>query len=96
MGILKQKKNKKFSYSPRYFDDKGEGNPYKIESKFDRYRKTVGQSPGGVVARFKSAWSELKDESDKDTNRRILFIALILILIFLFIIDFDLSIFFGN
>ncbi|SHI98480.1 hypothetical protein SAMN04488096_106206 [Mesonia phycicola] len=95
MGILKTRKNKQFNYNPRYFDDKGEGNPYKIESKFDKYRKTVGDSQG-FVSRFKNAFAELKDKSDRDSNRRIIYIVAILILVFLFIIDFDLSIFFQN
>ena len=95
MGILKTRKNKQFSYNPRYFDDKGEGNPYKIESKFDKYRKTVGDSQG-VVSRFKNAFAELKEKSDKDSSRRIVYIVLVLIFLFLIVIDFDLSIFFQN
>ena len=38
MGILKTRKNKKFDYTPRYFDDKGEGNPFQIEHKFDKFQ----------------------------------------------------------
>ena len=94
MGILKRRKNKKFSYSPRYYNDEGTGSPYQLEHKFDKFRKTAGDA-GGLVYRFKSAWSEFRDESDKQTNRRVLWIILILVFIFLFIIDFDLSIFFS-
>lgn len=93
MGIFKQRKNKRFNYTPRHYDAKGEGSPFEIKHKFDDYRKTVGPS-GGLKTKFKTAWNELRNEPDQAANRRILIIIAILILIFLFIIDFDLSIFF--
>lgn len=92
MGLLKLRKNKKFSYTPRYFDDKGEGNPYEIKHKFDEHRKTIGNN--GLKTRFNNALEDYKNP-DRNANRRILIIAAIFILIFLFIIDFDLSIFFS-
>ena len=95
MGVLKTRKNKQFNYSPRYYDDKGEGNPYKIQSKYDQYRKTV-ESPGGIVNRFKSAWSEFQEKSDRESSKRIMMIVAVLVFLFLFLIDFDLSIFFAN
>ena len=93
MGILKLRKNKKFSYTPRYFDDKGEGNPFEIKHKFDDFRKTVG-SNSGFKTKLNNALDDLKNNPDKEANRRILIIVGILVLIFLFIIEFDLSIFF--
>lgn len=95
MGIFKLRKNKKFNYTPRYFDDKGEGNPYQIKHKFDDYRKTVGNT-GGIKDKFKSAIEELKESPDREANRRILIIVAVLIFLFLLIIDFDLSIFFSK
>ncbi len=35
------RQNKKFGYKPRYYDDKGEGSPYKIERKLDKLRMLV-------------------------------------------------------
>ncbi len=93
MGLLKPRKNKKFGYEPRYFDDKGEGSPFQIEHKFDKYRTTV-DSKNGLKAKFTAAWDDFKNSSDKKSNRRVLLIIAVLILIFLFIIEFDLSIFF--
>ena len=93
MGLLKLRKNKKFSYTPRYFDDKGEGNPYEIKHKFDDFRKTVG-SNNGLKTKFNNALDDLKTNPNKEVSRRIIIIICILILVFLFIIDFDLSIFF--
>jgi hypothetical protein len=95
MGFLKSKKNKKFSYSPRYFDDKGEGNPYEIKHKFDNFRSTVGSNKG-LKTKFKNAINDFKTNPNKEANRRILIIVAVLLLIFLFIIEFDLSIFFSK
>lgn len=94
MGLLKLRKNKKFSYTPRYFDDKGEGSPFEIKHKFDEHRKTVGDNKG-LKGKFNDALDDLKNKPDKEANRRILIIVAILVLVFLFIIDFDLSIFFS-
>lgn len=93
MAFLKLRKNKKFSYEPRYFDDKGEGNPFEIKHKFDDYRKTVGNN-NGIKTKFSDAFDDFKNNPNREANRRILIIVGILILIFLFVIDFDLSIFF--
>lgn len=93
MGILKRRKNKKFSYNPRYYDDKGEGNPYEFEQRFDKYRKSTLDNHG-LVSKFKTAWAEIRESSDRRTSRMTLLIILLLLVVFLFIIDFDLSIFF--
>ncbi|HBL79507.1 MAG TPA: riboflavin synthase subunit beta [Aequorivita sp.] len=90
MGILKTKKNKKFGYTPRYYKNDGEGSPFQIEDKFDKFRKTVGNN--GLKTNFKNAMEDLKSNRDRTSKRRILIIAAILILLFLYFIDFDLSI----
>jgi len=95
MGIFKLRKNKKFNYIPRHYDDKGEGNPFEIKHKFDEYRKTVGNN-SGLKNKINHALDDLKNNPDQTANRRILIIVGILILLFLFIIDFDLSIFLSN
>lgn len=91
MGFLKRT-NKKFEYQPRYY--KGEGNPFKIEHKLDKFRKTTGKNKG-LKTKFTDAFDELKN-GEGGLNKTIVFIILILVLIFLYIIDFDLSIFFSN
>ncbi len=93
MGLFKLRKNKKFSYTSRHFDDKGEGSPFEIKHKFDEHRTTIGNYD--FKAKLNNALTDLKGKKDKVANRRILIIIAILILIFLFIIDFDLSIFFS-
>ena len=93
MGIFKLRKNKRFNYIPRHYKYDGEGSPFEIKRKFDKYRKTVGPD-GNLKTKFMIAWDELRNSPNKAANRRVLIIAAILILIFLFIIEFDLSIFF--
>ncbi len=95
MGILKTRKNKKFDYNPRYYENNGEGSPFQIEHKFDKFRSTVGDNKG-LKGKFVNAWEDLRDSSNRDTNLRVLAIIAVLILVFLFIIDFDLSIFLEN
>lgn len=93
MGILKQRKNKKFHYSPRYYKSDKEGSPYEIERKFDRYRKATADSKG-LKQKFTNAWDDYKNNPDRRANRVVLIIVVILVLLFLWLIDFDLSIFF--
>lgn len=95
MGLLKLRKNKKFSYTPRYYDNKGEGSPFEIKHKFDDYRKTVGNN-SGLKTKLTNALDDYKTNPDRLANRRVIIIVAILVLIFLFIIDFDLSIFFSK
>ncbi len=89
MGFFKRT-NKKFEYQPRYY--KGEGSPFKIEHKLDKFRKTIGKNRN-LKSKLTDAIGEFKD-SEKGINKTILYIILLLVLIFLFIIDFDISIFF--
>lgn len=90
MGLFKLRKNKRFSYTPKYFS--GDGNPYEMKHKFDHYRQTVGNN-SGLKTKFKNAFEDYRYNPNKEANRRIVIIIAILLLIFLFIIDFDLSIF---
>jgi hypothetical protein len=97
MGILnkftKLKRNKTFGYSPRYYNDKGEGNPFKFEQKFDKFRSTV-DTPRGLKNKVRNAAEDLRRKGDRNLKIRFLAILVILLFIFLYIIDFDLSIFY--
>lgn len=92
MGILKTRKNKKFDYTPRYYNNNGEGSPFQMEHKFDKFRTTVGDNVG-LKGKFTNVWQELRGSSSRGSNKVILLIISLLVIIFLFIIDFDLSIF---
>lgn len=93
MGLLSRRKNKKFSYTPRYYKNEGEGSPFEISQKFDEYRRTI-ETPKGIKGKFSAAWDEYRETPKGGANRRVLYICIVLLLVFLFIIDFDLSIFF--
>ena len=93
MGVLGKRKNKKFSYKPRHFEHDGDGSPFAIEHKFDKFRSTVGDNKS-LKGKFITAWGELRATSDKNTRLRLFVIIAVLVLIFLFIIGFDLSIFY--
>jgi len=95
MGLLKTRKNKKFSYTPRTYEANGESNPFEIKHKFDQFRKTVGPNKS-LKGKFNDALDDLKNNPDDQANKRILIIIAVLLLVFLFIIDFDLSIFLPN
>lgn len=90
--FLRSRKNKKFNYTPRYYNDKGEGNPYKIEHKFDKFRPTM-DGRTGLKGKFSRAVEDLKRSGNRNQSIRMVVIIAILVLIFLYIIDFDLSIF---
>lgn len=92
-NFLKLRKNRSFDYKPRYY--KGEGNPYKIEHKLDKFR-TTAHSQRGLKNKFSNAFQDLKNEGDVHMRIRFFVILGILILMFLYIIDFDLSIFFDS
>ena len=94
MGVIGKRKNKKFNYKPRHYEFDGEGSPFSMEHKFDQFRTTVGDNKG-LKGKFKTAWSELRQTSDRKTSRRLIVIIAILVLLFLFIIEFDLSIFYA-
>lgn len=97
MGMLSKftrlKKNKEFNYSPRYYNDDGKGNPYKLEHKFDKFRSTVDM-PRGLKGKFGNAMEDMRRSGDRNLRVRMIIITAILIFIFLYIIDFDLSIFY--
>ncbi|WP_322874175.1 riboflavin synthase subunit beta [Aquimarina sp. ERC-38] len=78
---------------PRYWE--GEGSPFQLEQRFDKYRNTVGQNKN-LKQKVNAAWDDLRSDSEyaQATNRRVFIIAIVLILLFLYLINFDLSIFF--
>ena len=88
MGLFKLRKNKKFSYTPRYY--KGDGNPYALKHKFDYKRTTIEKN--NFKKTVDIALNDLKS-FDLNSLKIIFGITFFLLLIFLFIIDFDLTIF---
>ena len=91
MGIFKTRKNKKYGYEPRYYNNEGK-RPFEMGNRFDQYR-TAAQPVRGIKNKFKHAGADYKGNPDKKVNKRVMIIILILVFLFLYLIDFDLSIF---
>ena len=91
----KLRKNRKYNYTPRYYDDKGEGSPFKMQPKLDKYRTTI-DAPRGLKGKFSNAMADIRSAGDRNLKLRMLIIIAVLILLFLYIIDFDLSIFYSK
>ncbi|SDS85898.1 riboflavin synthase subunit beta [Winogradskyella sediminis] len=90
MGLMKMKKNRKYSYKPRFY--KGEGSPFELKHKFDEHRTTVSPAKG-IKGKIDAAVNDYRHNPDENVNKRVIIIVAILVLLFLFIIGFDLSIF---
>lgn len=90
--ITRLKKNRSYDYSPRYYKNDGEGSPFKLEHKFDKFRSTV-DSPRGLKNKLGNAMADARRDGDRNLKIRFLVILGVLIFLFLYIIDFDLSIF---
>ncbi|PQJ30449.1 riboflavin synthase subunit beta [Nonlabens arenilitoris] len=91
MGILTRRKNKKYSYEPRFYKQEEGTRPFEIKHKFDEHRSTI--DAGGLKNRFNTAMSDYKQGVDASVKRRLYIIIAVLVLVFLWLIDFDLSIF---
>ncbi len=90
-SLFRLNKNRRYNYTPRYYNGKEIGNIYDFDSKFSKYRDTYNANDIG------KKWQEARLENRNRNNRSIspllIFIIALLTLIFLFMIDFDLSIF---
>lgn len=91
MGLLSRRKNKKYSYEPRFYKQEEGTRPFEIKNRFDEHRTTI--ETGGIKRRFITALNDYKQGVDAATKMRLYIIIAILVLAFLWFIDFDLSIF---
>ncbi len=93
ISLLKLRKNRRYNYTPRYYNGKEAGNPYDFDSKFSKYRDTYNQNDFGQ--QWQEARMKMRTRSNRGVSSRLVIIIFVLILIFLYVIDFDLSIFNG-
>lgn len=77
MGLISKRKNKTFSYEPRYYKSDKDGSPYKVQQRFDDYRSTLNTS-NSIKGKFSSAWDELRTNPKNSANRRTLYIFVLL------------------
>ena len=90
-NLFKLSRNKRYNYTPRYYQGKTIENLYDFDSKFNKYRETYNENDLGK--QWQDARLENRNRSNRTLNPTLLIVIAILTFMFLFIIDFDLSIF---
>lgn len=90
-NLFKLNRNKRYNYTPRYYQGKTIENLYDFDSKFNKYRETYNEND--FAKQWQDARLENRNRSNRSFNPTLLVAIAVLTLIFLFIIDFDLSIF---
>ncbi len=88
MGLISRRKNKTFSYQPRYAQLEEGEIPFKISQRFDKYRSTL-ETPNDLKGKFKLAWEERKNHTNKTTNQRVLIISVLLVILFICFMGLD-------
>ena len=88
--LFKLPKNKRFNYTPRYYEGKEEGNPFEMGSRIRKDRETVTKH---FTEEWRSIRSESRNRKNAGVNKTFWIVLLVLILITLYFLDFDLSIF---
>ncbi|MEM6719941.1 MAG: hypothetical protein AAF611_11520 [Bacteroidota bacterium] len=89
--FFKLRKNKRFNYTPRYYDGKETGNVYHIENRYVKHRDGLNANDFG--GHWREARQASRHRGNREVSTRLVIIIAVLILIFLYFIDFDLSIF---
>ena len=91
--LFQLQKNKRFNYTPRYYEGKEQGNAFEMGSRIRKDRETV-------TNHFTEEWRAIRSESRhriyEGVNKTCWIIFAILLLITLYFLDFDLSIFKRN
>lgn len=91
LSFSKQRKARRFNYTPRYYKGKQSANPYSFGSTFEQYRDTPNANDFG--AHWRDARDMRRNRGNKKVSPRLLLIIAVLLLLALFVLDFDLSIF---
>jgi len=92
LRTFKVQQNKRFNYTPRYYEGKDIGNPYNMGSKIEKYRETTNANDMG--AHWRKARASHRNRKNGGVSLRIYIIIVILLLLVLAFFDFNLSIFF--
>jgi hypothetical protein len=91
INFFKQRQNRRYNYTPRYFKGKKDENLYDFDSPFSKYRDIPNANDFG--AHWREARSQSRNRGNKGFSKLFLFILTILVLLALYVLDFDLSIF---
>jgi hypothetical protein len=91
LSFNKQRNNRRFNYTPRYYKGKEDTNPYAFENTFERYRDMPNKNDFG--AHWREARSMSRNRANRGVSPLLLMIIGLLVLGALYVLDFDLSIF---
>ena len=91
INFFKQRQNRRYNYTPRYFKGKKDENPYDFDSPFSKFRDIHNSNDFG--AHWREARSQSRNRGNRGFSKLVLLILSILVLLALYVLDFDLSIF---
>ena len=83
-------KNKRFNYTPRYYEGKEEGNAFEMGSRIRRDRETVSNH---FTEEWRAIRSESRNRKNAGVNKTCWIVLFVLVLLTMYFFDFDLSIF---
>ena len=90
-NLFKLRKNRRYNYTPRYYQGKEEGNLYEFDSKFSKYRDTYNRNDFGQ--QWKEIRMQMRTRKNRSVSLRLLLIIFALLFLSLYILDFDLTLF---
>ena len=82
--------NKRFNYTPRYYEGKEEGNAFEMGSRIRRDRETVSNH---FTEEWRAIRSESRNRKNAGVNKTFWIVLFVLVLLTMYFFDFDLSIF---
>lgn len=91
INFFKQKQNRRYNYTPRYFKGKKDQNPYDFDATFSKYRDMPNSNDFGAHWREARAYSRTR--GNRGFSKLFYIILAILVMLVLYVLDFDLSIF---
>ena len=91
INFFKQRQNRRYNYTPRYFKGKKDQNPYDFDTTFSKYRDMPNAHDFG--AHWREARSQSRTRGTKGFGKLFYIILALLVLLALYVLDFDLSIF---
>ena len=90
LKLFRLPKNKRFNYTPRYYEGKEEGNAFEMGSRIRKDHETVSNH---FTEQWRSIRSESRNKKNAQFNKTFWIVLVILVLLSLYFLDFDLSIF---
>ena len=90
-NLFKLRKNRRYNYTPRYYQGKEEGNLYEFDSKFSKYRDTYNRNDFGQ--QWKETRMQMRTRKNRSVSLQLLLIIFALLFLSLYILDFDLTLF---